>query len=80
MNGHFDAIVHLAGQTMVGSSIDDPAHDAAQNILGTIRVLEAARQSGVYRARRGKALRPAVAGALPRPGRAATRRNRSPAR
>jgi UDP-glucose 4-epimerase len=48
-NGNFDAIVHLAGQTMVGASIDDPAHDAEQNILGTIRVLEAARQSGVSR-------------------------------
>lgn len=48
-DGHFDAIVHLAGQTLVGTSIDDPARDAEQNILGTIRVLEAARQGGVSR-------------------------------
>ncbi len=47
--GRFDAIVHLAGQTMVSTSIEDPARDAGQNILGTIRVLEAARQSGVDR-------------------------------
>ena len=47
--GRFDAIVHLAGQTMVSSSIDDPARDAGQNILGTIRVLEAARHSGADR-------------------------------
>ena len=47
--GRFDAIVHLAGQTMVSTSIEDPALDAGQNILGTIRVLEAARQSGVDR-------------------------------
>ncbi len=47
--GRFDAIVHLAGQTMVSASIEDPARDAGENILGTIRVLEAARQGGVER-------------------------------
>ena len=47
--GNFDAIVHLAGQTMVNSSIEDPAFDAEQNILGTIRVLEAARKNNVQR-------------------------------
>ncbi len=47
--GHFDAIVHLAGQTLVGTSIEDPATDAEQNILATIRVLEAARKNGVSR-------------------------------
>ena len=46
---HFDAIVHLAGQTLVGTSIEDPATDAEQNILATIRVLEAARKNGVSR-------------------------------
>ena len=47
--GHFDAIVHLAGQTLVGTSIEYPATDAEQNILATIRVLEAARKNGVSR-------------------------------
>ena len=40
VSGQFDAIVHLAGQTMVNKSIDNPDFDAQQNVLGTIRVLE----------------------------------------
>lgn len=47
--GHFDAIVHLAGQTMVDASIRDPHFDASENVLGTVNVLEAARQSGAGR-------------------------------
>ena len=47
--GAFDAIVHLAGQTMVNVSIDDPAFDAQQNILGSVHVLDAARKNGVKR-------------------------------
>lgn len=47
--GHFDAIVHLAGQTMVDASIRDPHFDASENVLGTVNVLEAARESGVKR-------------------------------
>ena len=47
--GQFDAIVHLAGQTMVNHSIDNPAFDAQQNILGTVNVLEAARKNGINR-------------------------------
>lgn len=47
--GQFDAIVHLAGQTMVNASVEDPAFDARQNVLGTIEVLEAARMGGVRR-------------------------------
>ena len=45
----FDAIVHLAAQTMVDVSIKDPEFDATENILGTIHVLEAARKSNVRR-------------------------------
>lgn len=48
-DGRFDAIVHLAGQTMVNASLADPIFDARQNILGTLQVLEAARQGGVRR-------------------------------
>ena len=47
--GHFDAIVHLAGQTMVDASIRGPHFDASENVLGTVNVLEAARASGVKR-------------------------------
>lgn len=47
--GQFDAIVHLAGQTMVNRSIDKPEFDAQQNILGTVNVLEAARKNGIDR-------------------------------
>lgn len=47
--GRFDAIVHLAGQTMVDASIRDPHFDASENVLGTVNVLEAARSSGVKR-------------------------------
>ena len=44
--GKFDIIVHLAAQTMVDSSIKDPIFDASENIMGTLNVLEAARQCG----------------------------------
>lgn len=46
---HFDAIVHLAAQTMVDSSIRNPYFDADENVMGTVNVLEAARISGVKR-------------------------------
>lgn len=46
---HFDAIVHLAAQTMVDSSIRDPYFDANENVMGTVNILEAARKSGVSR-------------------------------
>lgn len=46
---HFDAIVHLAAQTMVDSSIRDPYFDANENVVGTVNILEAARKSGVSR-------------------------------
>ena len=45
----FDAIVHLAAQTMVDASIRDPRFDADENVMGLLNVLEAARVSGVKR-------------------------------
>jgi UDP-glucose 4-epimerase len=42
-----DAIVHLAAQTGVPSSIQDPVTDCLTNVVGTMRVLEAARKTGV---------------------------------
>lgn len=45
----FDAVIHLAGQTMVNVSVDDPYFDAQVNLLGTINLLEACRKTGVKR-------------------------------
>jgi UDP-glucose 4-epimerase len=45
-NGKFDAVVHLAAQIDVRKSVADPLFDATTNILGTINILEAIRQSG----------------------------------
>lgn len=41
-----DAIVHLAAQTGVPGSLLDPHHDCEINVLGTLNLLEAARQAG----------------------------------
>lgn len=40
-------IFHLAAQVDVARSVEDPQHDAAVNVLGTVQVLEAARLGGV---------------------------------
>lgn len=45
----FDAVVHLAGQTMVDDSIRDPRNDADVNVIGTVNLLEAAKKSNVQR-------------------------------
>jgi UDP-glucose 4-epimerase len=42
-----DAVVHLAAQADVGTSVADPVLDAEVNVLGTLNVLEAARAQGV---------------------------------
>jgi UDP-glucose 4-epimerase len=41
-----DAVLHLAAQADVRASVERPDHDADVNILGTLRVLEAARRHG----------------------------------
>jgi len=41
-----EVVIHLAAQADVGTSVADPAGDAAVNVLGTIDVLEAAREVG----------------------------------
>ncbi|MEI6327208.1 MAG: NAD-dependent epimerase/dehydratase family protein [Candidatus Roizmanbacteria bacterium] len=38
------AILHLAGQTAVTTSLTDPQHDFNTNVLGTFRLLEATKQ------------------------------------
>src|SRR3954465_1263606 len=41
-----ELVLHLAAQADVRASVDDPAHDADVNVLGTVRILEAARRHG----------------------------------
>jgi UDP-glucose 4-epimerase len=41
-----EACFHLAAQADVRVSVDDPVYDAEVNVLGTLRVLEAARRHG----------------------------------
>jgi UDP-glucose 4-epimerase len=41
-----EVVVHLAAQADVGTSVEQPALDAAVNVLGTVNVLEAARPHG----------------------------------
>ncbi len=42
-----DVIVHLAANTGVGPSVDDPRSDCVTNVIGTLNCLEAARAHGV---------------------------------
>ncbi len=42
-----EKIIHLAAQTSVGASVRAPEFDAQVNIMGTINLLQAARQNGV---------------------------------
>jgi len=44
-----DIVFHLSAQIDVRTSIKDPAWDAGVNVVGTINLLEAARQTGVKR-------------------------------
>lgn len=43
--GGFSLVAHLAAQIDVRISVEDPAHDAAVNIIGTLNLVEAARQA-----------------------------------
>lgn len=44
--GRFDVLVHLAAQIDVRKSVADPVFDATTNILGTLNLLEAVKESG----------------------------------
>src|ERR1700745_4098531 len=44
-----DVVFHLAAQIDVRKSVDDPQHDARNNVLGTINLLEASRRAGIPR-------------------------------
>jgi UDP-glucose 4-epimerase len=43
-----EVVFHLAAQADVGTSVERPAYDAEVNVLGTLRVLEAARAAGAH--------------------------------
>ena len=43
--GGFDVILHLAAQIDVRKSVADPGFDATQNVVGSLNLLEAARQA-----------------------------------
>lgn len=45
----FDYLIHLAAQTMVPKSLENPVYDSDVNIAGTLQILEAARKTGVKR-------------------------------
>ncbi len=47
MDERFDAINHHAAHMELRVSVEKPVHDASINILGSLRLLEAARRSGV---------------------------------
>jgi UDP-glucose 4-epimerase len=44
-SGDFDVVCHLAAQIDVRKSVNDPRFDATQNVLGSLNILEAARQA-----------------------------------
>lgn len=44
-SGSFDIVCHLAAQIDVRKSVADPAADADRNVIGTLKVLEAARHA-----------------------------------
>jgi len=46
-SNHFDAVIHLAAQVDVASSVNDPGNDARTNILGSLNVLECCRKNSV---------------------------------
>lgn len=45
----FEVVIHLAAQTMVDESLRLPEKDAAENVLGTVKLLDACQRSKVKR-------------------------------
>jgi len=46
---HFDAVMHFAARSLVGESVTDPYAYYANNVTGTLNLLEAMRRHGVDR-------------------------------
>jgi len=62
--GGFDVVCHLAAQIDVRKSVLDPRYDATQNVLGSLNVLEAARQAGAEGGRSPRVVFASTGGAL----------------
>ena len=62
--GGFDVIVHLAAQIDVRKSVNDPMFDATQNIVGSLNLLEAARQAKLATGRAPRVIFSSTGGAL----------------
>jgi UDP-glucose 4-epimerase len=62
--GGFDVVAHLAAQIDVRKSVADPRFDATQNVLGTLNLLEAARQAKADGARPPRFVFASTGGAL----------------
>ncbi len=47
--GNADVVIHCAAQIYVSRSMEDPAFDAENNVMGTLNLLDAARKASVKR-------------------------------
>ncbi len=62
--GGFDVICHLAAQIDVRKSVTDPMFDARQNVVGSLNVLEAARQAKLATGKAPRVVFASTGGAL----------------
>jgi UDP-glucose 4-epimerase len=62
--GGFDVIVHLAAQIDVRKSVADPGFDATQNVVGSLNLLEAARQAKLATGKGARFIFSSTGGAL----------------
>ena len=63
-DGGFDVILHLAAQIDVRKSVADPGFDATQNVVGSLNLLEAARQAKLATGRAPRVVFSSTGGAL----------------
>jgi UDP-glucose 4-epimerase len=63
-DGGFDVIVHLAAQIDVRKSVADPGFDATQNVVGSLNLLEAARQAKLATGKGARFIFSSTGGAL----------------
>lgn len=62
--GAFDVILHLAAQIDVRKSVNDPGFDATQNVVGSLNILEAARQAKLATGKAPRVVFSSTGGAL----------------
>lgn len=62
--GDFELVCHLAAQIDVRKSVADPAFDATQNVVGSLNLLEAARQAKLATGRAPRFVFSSTGGAL----------------